>query len=171
MAKCLLKGGYRISTTLLGTAKTSLLSGPLRIQHLQETRMQPFSEMTSDISTKGNWKNLVVEEIKPFVYNVQLNRPKKMNALTKELWGEIGGVFQELDCDPDCRVIVLSGNGKMFCAGIDLSTLMEIGQTASIDGDVARKAKLYYPIIRQFQNHHMAIEKCQKPVILSLIHI
>ena len=36
---------------------------------------------------------------------------------------------------------------------------MEIGQAASIDGDVARKAKLYYPIIRQFQNHHMALEK------------
>ena len=36
---------------------------------------------------------------------------------------------------------------------------MEMGQAASIDGDVARKAKTYYAIIRQFQNHHMALEK------------
>ena len=36
---------------------------------------------------------------------------------------------------------------------------MEMGQAAGTEGDVARKAKLYYAIIRQFQNHHMAIEK------------
>merc|ERR1712241_109877 len=87
------------------------------------------------------WDNLIVEKVKPFVYNVQLNRPKKMNALNKELWCEIGSVFHELDSDPDCRAIVLSGNGKMFCAGIDLSTLMEMGQAAGMEGDVARKAK------------------------------
>ena len=32
-------------------------------------------------------------------------------------FSEIGSVFHELDSDPDCRAIVLSGNGKMFCAG------------------------------------------------------
>ena len=42
--------------------------------------------MGTGSNTKGDWKNLIVEEVKPFVYNVQLNRPKKMNALTKELW-------------------------------------------------------------------------------------
>ena len=168
MAKGLINGGWHYSTTLLGSAKTSFLFGTLRNQRLQEIRTQKMSDINSDIKTKGNWKNLIVEEVKPFVYNVQLNRPNKMNALNKELWGEIGSVFQELDSDTDCRAIVLSGNGKMFCAGIDISTLMEMGQAAAIEGDVARKAKLYYPIIRQFQNHHMAIEKCQKPVICAI---
>ena len=32
------------------------------------------------------FENLIVEKVKPFVYNVQLNRPKKMNALNKDLW-------------------------------------------------------------------------------------
>ena len=36
---------------------------------------------------------------------------------------------------------------------------MEMGQAAGMDGDVARKAKVYYPIIRKFQNNHMALEK------------
>ena len=36
---------------------------------------------------------------------------------------------------------------------------MEMGQAAGMEGDVARKAKIYYPIIRKFQNHHMALEK------------
>ena len=124
--------------------------------------------MASDVKTKGNWKSLVVEEVKPFVYNVQLNRPKKMNALNNELWGEIGSVFRELDTDRDCRAIVLSGNGKMFCAGLDLTTLMQMGQAAGEEDDVARKAKVYYEIIRRFQNYHMEIEKCQKPVICAI---
>jgi hypothetical protein len=36
---------------------------------------------------------------------------------------------------------------------------MEMGQAASSEGDVARKAKVYYAIIREFQNNHMALEK------------
>ena len=36
---------------------------------------------------------------------------------------------------------------------------MEMGQAAGMEGDVARKAKVYYPIIRKFQNNHMALEK------------
>ena len=36
---------------------------------------------------------------------------------------------------------------------------MEMGQAAGAESDVARKAKMYYSIIRQFQNYHMALEK------------
>ena len=43
--------------------------------------------MPSSQTPQRSWDNLIVEEVKPFVYNVQLNRPKKMNALSKELWG------------------------------------------------------------------------------------
>ena len=34
-----------------------------------------------------SFKALKIEEVKPFVYNVQLNREKKLNALNKQLWG------------------------------------------------------------------------------------
>jgi enoyl-CoA hydratase/carnithine racemase len=34
----------------------------------------------------SNYKFLKIEETKPFVYSVQLNRPEKMNALNKVLW-------------------------------------------------------------------------------------
>jgi len=114
------------------------------------------------------FENLIVEKVKPFVYNVQLNRPKKMNALNKDLWREISEAFNVLGSDPDCRSIVLSGNGKMFCAGIDLGTLAEMGQVTSEDGDVARKAIQFYKIIRAFQNYFMDIERCPKPVIAAV---
>jgi enoyl-CoA hydratase/carnithine racemase len=33
------------------------------------------------------------------------------------IFSEIGKAFRELGDDPDCRAIVMSGNGKMFCSG------------------------------------------------------
>merc|ERR1719510_2436291 len=75
----------------------------------------------------GNFKFLKIEELKPFVYNVQMNREKKLNALNKGIWSEIGDAFNLLGKDPDCRVIIFSGNGRAFCAGIDLNFLMQSG--------------------------------------------
>ena len=42
---------------------------------------------------------------------------------------EIGEAFRTLGDDPDCRVIVMSGNGKMFCSGMFLGFLMVMSST------------------------------------------
>ncbi len=49
-----------------------------------------------------------------------LARPEKLNALNRALWDAIPAAVAQLDADPDVRVIVLAGQGKAFCAGIDL---------------------------------------------------
>ena len=93
------------------------------------------------------------------------------------MFSEIGAVFEMLGSDPDCRSIVLSGNGKMFCAGIDLGTLAEMGTVTQEEGDVARKAMQFYKIIRNFQNYHMEIEKVSgirryiAEILLNVWHI
>ena len=48
---------------------------------------------------------------------------------------EIGEAFNLLGKDPDCRVIILSGNGKAFCAGIDLNDLIVLGNIVN-DNDI-----------------------------------
>ena len=56
-----------------------------------------------------------------------LNRPDKMNALTPEL---IAGLIAELTAaedDPACRALVLTGSGRAFCAGADLSGIAPDG--------------------------------------------
>ena len=63
------------------------------------------------------YSSLNVTVPSPYVYSVEMNRPKKMNALNKEMWTEIGDVFTKLSTDPDCRVVVLSASGKMFSSG------------------------------------------------------
>jgi len=52
---------------------------------------------------------------------VTLNRPRRRNALNRELLQALRKMIVELRCDIDIRVVVLTGAGKSFCAGVDIS--------------------------------------------------
>ena len=52
-----------------------------------------------------------------------LNRPRRLNALDSELRHALGRAFRELEADPTVRVAILTGAGRAFCAGMDLSEL------------------------------------------------
>jgi enoyl-CoA hydratase len=52
-----------------------------------------------------------------------LNRPDVMNALSPELLGELCQAFKSLKADKDIRAVILTGNGKAFCAGLDLKAM------------------------------------------------
>ena len=54
---------------------------------------------------------------------VTLNRPDDMNALSRDLRREFVDVFADCAQDEDIRVIILTGNGRAFCAGFDLKEL------------------------------------------------
>src|SRR3954451_3684435 len=51
---------------------------------------------------------------------LRLNRPDRLNALTPALVGELHDHLDRLRADNRCRVVVLTGNGRGFCAGADL---------------------------------------------------
>ena len=61
---------------------------------------------------------------------VTLNRPEAMNALSRDLRKDFVSVFAECCQDPAIRVLILTGNGKAFCAGFDLK---ELGSDNSSD--------------------------------------
>lgn len=52
-----------------------------------------------------------------------LNRPRAMNALSRELRQTLAHTVTELEADPEIRVLVLTGAGRAFCAGLDLKEL------------------------------------------------
>jgi enoyl-CoA hydratase/carnithine racemase len=54
------------------------------------------------------------------VATVTLNRPERLNAYTVEMGIELFGTFAELDRDDSVRAIVVTGEGRAFCAGADL---------------------------------------------------
>ena len=64
---------------------------------------------------------VLVEPIGRGITKVVLNRPDRLNAMNYALVQGLHDVLDELAVDPTCRVIVLTGAGRGFCAGLDLS--------------------------------------------------
>ena len=53
---------------------------------------------------------------------VTLNRPEKLNALTHEMNGMVNSFVEDIKRDDEVRVAILTGNGRGFCAGTDISS-------------------------------------------------
>ena len=56
---------------------------------------------------------------------LRLNRPARLNALTEESFGELAMALEAIGADAAARVLVLTGNGRGFCAGSDIEGLQE----------------------------------------------
>lgn len=57
------------------------------------------------------------------ITTVRLNRPDALNAITSRMAAELDGLLAHLEHDDATRVVVLTGNGRGFCAGADLGDL------------------------------------------------
>ena len=66
----------------------------------------------------------VTIEVTDGVADVRLNRPDKMNALDAAMFAAIVEAGDQLAADPSVRVVVLSGEGRGFCAGLDIGAFM-----------------------------------------------
>jgi enoyl-CoA hydratase/carnithine racemase len=75
--------------------------------------------------------DVLVDRPRREVAVVTLNRPDSLNALTFSLVDELHGALDALDSDNSCRVVVLTGDGRGFCAGLDLK---EIGPSSRSEG-------------------------------------
>ena len=75
-------------------------------------------------SVSGNPDILVHRSAEdPGVAVVTLNRPDRLNALTPEMGPAYATLLRDLDADPSIRAVVVTGAGRGFCSGADLSTL------------------------------------------------
>ena len=70
----------------------------------------------------------ILFEVKNGVAYLTLNRPKKMNAITAAMGGEIKELARRVDLEDDIKVMVISGSGdRAFSAGSDVSMLDDLG--------------------------------------------
>lgn len=98
---------------------------------------------------------------------VALNRPEKANAMNEAMWDEIQSCFEWLDDEVSVRAVVLCGEGKHFCAGIDLAMFASLGQSA--EGlEKSRFIEQFRKVILRLQGNLTAIERCRKPVIAAI---
>mgnify|MGYP000535884893 CR=1 FL=1 len=82
---------------------------------------------------------LVAVKVEERVAVITLNRPDALNALNTALRSQLVSALQALDADPDVRVIVLTGSGRAFCAGLDFAELQAAGDDVAENGIVGRE--------------------------------
>ncbi len=99
------------------------------------------------------------------VATVCLNRPDKANAMNGPMWSELQACFEWLDQEPAVRAVILAGNGKHFCAGLDLEVF---GELLNDSEDPARRAEAFRRTVLRLQDNLSAIEKCRKPVLAAI---
>ena len=104
------------------------------------------------------FENLIYEVDEP-VATITLNRPKSLNALTQPLWGELKEALQKAEEDNDVRVVVLTGAGRSFCAGYDLTEVYDPPLKTAAD---------WHRSLSKDMTVTMAIWNLEKPVIASV---
>ena len=114
-------------------------------------------------------------EIADYILTLTLNRPDHLNAFTVEMGCELIEAFNRASNDDDVRAIVVTGQGKAFCAGMDLS----------VDGNVFGLNEALTPTMEDMDKRlddpeivagvrdlggrvTLAIYDCNKPVIAAI---
>jgi len=93
------------------------------------------------------------------IVTVVLNRPEKLNALTKPMWRRLGEVFEELSSREDVRCIVIRGAGtKAFAPGNDISEFAN--ERSNVE-----QARAYGAIMKHTIE---AIAACRHPVVAQI---
>ena len=66
------------------------------------------------------YNTILIERPTPEIAIARLNRPDRLNAMTFEMFDEFITLQADVDTDSDIRVLVITGSGRGFCAGLDL---------------------------------------------------
>ncbi|KAI4334987.1 hypothetical protein L6164_013677 [Bauhinia variegata] len=85
---------------------------------------------------------------------VTINRPISLNSLTWSMMVELARIFKSLDRDESVRVIILTGSGRSFCSGVDLTAAEDVfkGDVKDVETDpVAQMERCRKPIIGAIQ--------------------
>lgn len=102
--------------------------------------------------------NLLLERTEGIV-EITLNRPESGNALTPDLTDELADVANQCVGDASVRAMIITGSGRMFCAGGDLAAMADAG-----DG-------CHATLLRMTQGLHMAISRFVRmnaPVVMAV---
>jgi enoyl-CoA hydratase len=106
---------------------------------------------------------VTVESLKPSVRLLTLNRPERLNAMNHELVSDVHAALDEIDADGDCRVAILTGAGRAFCAGLDLKGAGSAPNTEGVGR--AQAGMLSQQHIASLYTH---MRRVRKPIIAAV---
>ena len=106
-----------------------------------------------------SWEHILLDK-KDRIATVTLNRPEKLNAFGGLMRQEIVEVLEDVAGDPEVRVVVITGAGKAFCAGGDVTEFVGGSQQALIKDIPSERHAMGKAVL--------AINAMEKPVIASV---
>ncbi|MBM3300838.1 MAG: enoyl-CoA hydratase/isomerase family protein, partial [Deltaproteobacteria bacterium] len=112
-------------------------------------------------------ESVVTYHLEAHVGIMTLNRPDKRNALTLGVWNAIDHAIGRAEKDNEARVLVLHGNGKSFCAGLDLSPENELIPLITGQASATQKVE-FYKEVRRVQAIHTRLERFPRPTIATI---
>ncbi len=99
---------------------------------------------------------------------ITLNRPQVMNAIDDDLPVELAAAVAEADRDPGVHVMILSGNGRAFCAGYDLAHYAEGDSTNQVTQEMPWDPIKDYRFMWANTQHFMSLWRAMKPVVCKV---
>jgi 2-(1,2-epoxy-1,2-dihydrophenyl)acetyl-CoA isomerase len=103
---------------------------------------------------------VILVDTKDHLATITLNRPEKLNALNRELLDALAETCKKLADDKEVRCVVLTGAGRGFCAGGDVSAMASGEAVADIGDPVAR--------LRQQEESSRLLHEMPKPTIAMI---
>jgi enoyl-CoA hydratase/carnithine racemase len=100
----------------------------------------PTFSLTARRKERSMSYNTIRYQVEDGILTLTLHRPEKLNAFTGEMLQEMLDAFDRADADDAVRVIIVTGEGRAFCAGADLSSG---GNTFNADGRGDRPGGLH----------------------------
>ncbi len=98
----------------------------------------------------------VLVDVSEYIGTITLNRPEQMNTFNSILAREFVAALQEMEDDSEVRVVVVKGQGKAFCAGIDVKELE------------GKNGLGYYKWVQLMEEMSLQIARMGTPVIASV---
>jgi enoyl-CoA hydratase len=101
----------------------------------------------------------LIYEVDEPIATITLNRPNVLNALTQPMWRELEQALKKAEADDMVRVVVLTGAGRAFCVGYDLTYTSDPPNKKNAD---------WNRLLTRDVNTTMTIWNLEKPVIASV---
>ncbi len=114
-----------------------------------------MSYQTFDLSLEGH------------IAHLQLSRPEKYNSLNQAFWREFPEAISALDGAAKARVLVISGKGKHFSAGMDLEVFSK-PDPDMFNGEAGRRAEAMRRLVMQLQTCLSVLEEVRMPVMTAI---
>eukprot|EP01016_Furgasonia_blochmanni_P012299 TRINITY_DN1592_c0_g1_i2.p1 TRINITY_DN1592_c0_g1~~TRINITY_DN1592_c0_g1_i2.p1 ORF type:complete len:271 (-),score=70.13 TRINITY_DN1592_c0_g1_i2:179-991(-) len=115
----------------------------------------------------GTYETLKYDVIDDSILHVQINRPDSLNAMNVKFFEDMFTIFDRAHYIEALRVVILTGNGKHFSAGLDLNDVVNIMETDDTK-DTARKGIVLNRKIKYMQDSFTKMENLKVPVLVGV---